>query len=38
MQTWELEKEIRERSVKGKCAIELFVRVIKGRNVSMEVK
>ena len=34
----EMEGEIRERTVKGKCAKGSLARVMRGRNVSMEVK
>ena len=34
----EKKEEIRERTVKVKCVIRSFARVMRGRNVSMEIK
>ena len=37
METWR-DGRITKRAVKGRCVIGLFARVIRGRNVSIEVK
>ena len=34
----EMERERRERAVKGRCVIESLARIIRGRNVSMEIR
>ena len=33
-----MEREIRERTVKGRCVIGSLTRIMRGRNVSMEIK
>ena len=33
-----MEGEIREKAVKGRCVIELLARIMRERNVSMEVR